>query len=256
MDIRGLTTGRKAIAAIAAACLFLSTGAARAALTEGLEIGRMKVTIMPEYDSSQVLVIMEGKFADKGKFPADVRFNLPMDVTKLTDVCSLSPEGHHFCQLFDIKTEGGKKMVDIKLPYSDFFIDYQYAPFTVAEGAVRKFTHKVEAVYGALTLEVHVQKPARAKDFDVTPGWEMTYTKEQFEYYKYVFDFVSPGDIQEISVSYSKDDVQPSVEKKFSSMATPAMFSGMTGEILLAAGILGLVGIWAIRRRKKAPVAP
>ena len=150
--------------------LALGVAPAAAAYEKGLVLGRMKVTLMPEYDSRQVLVIMEGKFADKDMFPAEARFGLPMEVTKLTDVCSLSPGGHHFCQLFNIKTEGGEKMVDVKLPYSDFFIDFQYAPFSPIRGAVRKFVHKIPALYAVNTLEVHVQKPARAGRFEITPA--------------------------------------------------------------------------------------
>lgn len=233
--------------------LAVSPLAAMAAPTlEGLTVGRMKVTLMPEYDTQQVLVILEGKFADKSKFPVEVRFTLPGQVTKLTDVCSLSPQGHHFCQLFDIKQEGAGKVVDIKLPFSDFFIDYQYAPFTVAEGAVRTFAHQVLPVYDTTTLEVHVQKPARAASFTITPGWEGTYQKDGFDYYKYIFENVKAGQPKEISVSYSKQDAAPSVEQKFSAMATPQMFSGMTGELLAAAGALGLLGVWALRRRARS----
>ena len=108
-----------------------------------LVIGRMKMTIMPEYDSPAVLVVQEGKFADRNAFPADARFTLPKEVTKLTDVCSLSPGGHHFCQIFKLHYEKDYSYIDIKLPYSDFFIDYQYAPFTVKPSSQRDFTYNV-----------------------------------------------------------------------------------------------------------------
>ncbi|MDH5679067.1 MAG: hypothetical protein OEZ55_10440 [Nitrospinota bacterium] len=244
-----------AMAFAAMALAFISgVSSAGAAYEKDLVVGRMKVTLMPEYDSLQVLVIMEGKFADKSRFPAEARFGLPMEVTKLTDVCSLSPGGHHFCQLFDIKTEGGEKMVDVKLPYSDFFIDFQYAPFSPIRGVARKFVHEIPALYAINNLEVHVQKPARAGKFEITPGWAGTYEKEGFEYYKYLFQDIKAGQKTRISVSYSKEDTMPSVEKQYSAMATPEMFSGHTGEILLAVGVLGFLGIWVLRRRagKKA----
>ena len=94
-----------------------------------LKIGRMKVSIMPEYESSDVLVVYEGKFADKDAFPNQVLFTLPKGVTKLTDVCSLSPGGQHFCQLYNIIDRGEYNETSVKLPYSDFFIDFKYSPF-------------------------------------------------------------------------------------------------------------------------------
>jgi hypothetical protein len=243
--------GRQVVAslAIALALLAAAPGSGAAPALSGITVGRMKVTIMPEYDTQQALVILEGKFADKGRFPAEVRFNLPAGVTKLTDACSLSPEGHHFCQLFEIKSQGAGKVVDIKLPFSDFFIDYQYSPFIVAPGVERKFVHQVAPVYDIATLEIHVQKPLRITEFSVSPGWTAKYEKDGFEYYKYVYEGVKAGQAKDISVAYSKGDTAPSVERRFSAMATPQMFSGRAGEMLLVVGALGLMAVWFLRRK-------
>lgn len=218
---------------------------------DGLVIGRMKVTLMPEYDSQSVLVIQEGKFADKTAFPSDVRFTLPIEVTKLTDVCSLSPGGHHYCQIFEIHKTDKNKYINVKLPFSDFFIDYQYAPFTVKKNSQRQFEYAVDTSYAINTLEVHVQQPARSEKFKIEPASYETYGKDDFNYYKYTFNNVKAGDIKLISVSYFKTGTAPSVDIKYSSMKTPEVFEGATGEILLAVGLAALGAIWFARRRMK-----
>ena len=238
------------VMALAAAMVWAPDSFSAPQLT-GLTVGRMKVTVMPEYDTQQALVIMEGKFMSRG-FPAEVRFLVPQEVTKLTDVCSLSPEGHHFCQLFEIKQEGDSKVVDIKLPFSDFFIDFQYSPFKVAPGAERKFVHRVFPVYDTDILEIHIQTPLRISNFSVSPGWTEKYQKDGFEYFKYVYEGVKAGEAKNVEIAYTKGDIAPSVEKKFSAMATPEIFAGHTGEILLALGVLGLVAVWYIRRKSGA----
>jgi len=248
--------GRQALPGMLTISIFIfiaSTIAAAGATgaTKDHVIGRMKVTLMPEYDAQSVLVIQEGKFADRTAFPSDVKFTLPMEVTKLTDACSLSPGGHHFCQIFEIKKAGKNKFVNIKLPFPDFFIDYQYAPFAVKKNSQREFTYSIDTSYPINTLEVHVQQPARSEKFKIEPASYETYSKDDFEYRKYTFKNVKAGEAKAISVSYFKTDTAPSVDLKFSSMKTPEVFEGSTGEILLVAGLAALGIIWVARRRMK-----
>lgn len=217
-----------------------------------LTVGRMKITIMPEYDSPAVLVVQEGKFADRNAFPRQVRFTLPKEVTKLTDVCSLSPGGHHFCQIFTLHYEKNFSYIDIKLPYSDFFIDYQYAPFTVKPASMRDFTFNLHADYGISLLEIHVQEPLGARDFTVAPPTSDTYGKDGFTYSKHVIKDINAGDARVFHVRYYKDTVNPSVEEKFSAMITPGIFKGMTGEILLGVAVVGLIVITVARRRARS----
>jgi len=217
-----------------------------------LTIGRMKITIMPEYDSHAVLVVQEGKFADRNAFPRQARFTLPEEVTKLTDVCSLSPGGHHFCQIFTLHYEKGFSYMDIKLPYSDFFIDYQYAPFTVKPSSTRDFTFNLHADFGIDLLEVHVQEPSGSKDFSLDPPSADTYTKDGFGYSKYVLKHINAGEIRPFHIKYYKDGVNPSVDEKFSAMITPGIFKGMTGEILLGVAVAGIILTTVLRRRSRA----
>ena len=236
---------------IVALAFFAATPAFSQDEATGLKVGRMKVTIMPEYDNPSVLVIQEGKFADRNAFPREVTFTLPEEVTKLTDVCSLSPAGHHFCQLFEIKNGDGFKYLDVKLPYSDFFIDYQYAPFKVKSNSKREFSFDVDTTYDIQTLEVHIQQPYRAEGFGITPASSDKYEKNGFDYFKYTYKDVKAGSPKNFTVAYSKKDDKPSVDIKYSSMASNSMFHGRTGEILLATGALALLLIVFLRRKKK-----
>lgn len=217
-----------------------------------LTVGRMKITIMPEYDSPAVLVVQEGKFADKDAFPRQARFTLPKEVTRLTDVCSLSPGGHHFCQIFTLHYEKDFSYIDIKLPYSDFFIDYQYAPFTVKPASARDFTFNLHADYAISLLEVHVQEPLGAKDFAVEPLTQDRYEKDGFSYSKYVLKDINAGETKSFRVKYYKQRAAPSVDEKFSAMLTPGIFKGMTGETLLGVAVAGIIAITLIRRRSRA----
>jgi len=237
-----------ALAVIVAMAVF-SGEALSAEKGKPLEIGRMKVTLMPEYESPGVLVIQEGKFTDLTAFPAYVRFNLPMKVTKLTDTCSLSPGGQHFCQLYDIKTEGGKKFVNIGLPYSGFFVDYKYVPFSVKANSKREFTYTIEVPYYIHTLEVHIQEPYRSSNFTISPAGGEPYEKNDFKYLKYVYKHVKLGEQKIFKIAYFKVDAQPSVDIKYTGMAKTGVFQNNMGEILLAGGLIILGMIIYLRHR-------
>lgn len=203
-------------------------------------IGRLKVTIMPEYDSRQVLVIYEGKFKDKDAFPREVLFILPKDVTRLTDVCSLSPGGQHFCQIYEIKRKEDRAETLVKLPYSDFFVDFEYAPFEAKAGETRKFDFDVVPAYPAEILEVHIQEPYRSAGFSIIPSSDDTYEKREFLYHRYKMANVKKWEPLTFSISYSKEDVRPSVDVKFSPMKQPELIEEKRGVALLVAGLIVL----------------
>jgi hypothetical protein len=234
--------------------LFSYHPASHAAVDDGdLVVGRMKVSIMPEYDSTGVLIVQEGKFLDRNAFPRHVEFTIPEGVKKLTDVCSLSPGGQHFCQLYDIESKGDRSIVRVGLPYSDFFIDYKYTPFKIKKNSTRDFTYTVHSPYRVKILEVHIQKPFRSERFAISPASDDTYGKNDFDYHKYVLKDVAPGQETTFSVSYYKSDVRPSVDIKFSSMSSPGFFEKNVGEMFLASGLILLVALLYFKRRSRNP---
>jgi len=232
-------------------CLISLSGFNKTAQAENKIINRMKLSIMPEYDSDGVLVIQEGKFLDIASFPAPLAFNIPTGVTKLTDVCSLSPKGHHYCQLFDVEKGQDHNVVKMVLPYPDFFIDFKYKPFVIKPASTRSFSYTLNPKYDIKTLEVHIQKPARSKKFKVPGGFSKTYTKDDLEYTEYIYKDVKAGENKTFDISYYKKDVKPSVEVQLMAMGENSLFQKNSGEIMLAVGALALL-LLVIYRKKKA----
>lgn len=219
---------------------------------ENIAIGSMKVSIMPEYDSTSVLVINEGKFLNREAFPREVLFLIPLGVTKLQDVCSLSPGGQHFCQLFDITPGVGKNLLKVKLPYSDFFIDFQYAPFKAKPNSERNFTYTVEADYDIKNLAVVIQRPYRAERFAIDPAGGKEFEKEGYQNYRHEFKDVKKGERRTFRISYFKADDKPSVDAKYTAMSDNRIFRGYTAPIILGAGVAGVAALLFLRRRKSA----
>jgi hypothetical protein len=216
-----------------------------------LKIGRMKVSIMPEYESPEVLVVYEGKFADKDAFPNQVTFTLPKGVTKLTDVCSLSPGGQHFCQLYEIINKGEYNETSVKLPYADFFIDFKYSPFNIKSGRfMRDFEYNIKMLYPIDVLEVSIQEPLRSKEFELLPKPMSKVNKKDLDYHNYTLKDIKEGEDVRFKIKYIKDDAMPSVDIKFSAMSKQDLIEKKKGVWLLGIGIVIIIAFVVIRRLK------
>ncbi|MDH4099465.1 MAG: hypothetical protein OEV28_02675 [Nitrospirota bacterium] len=217
------------------------------AADESLVIGRMKVSIWPEYDTEGILVVYEGRFADKDLFPRQVTFVLPKDVDELTDACSLSPGGEHFCQLYKVTQREDRAETRMQLPYADFFIDFQYYPFE--RRAQKELVYPIRSLYPVKILEVNVQPPLRAKDISVEPAPDRTIEAKGFTQHIYEMRDLPAGDLMTVKLRYEKDDDKPSVEIKYGGgmKKKDSTRANIGRALLLLTGVVLLGGIAWLR---------
>lgn len=235
--------------------LFLS---ANQILASDLSIGRMRAVVWPEYDDPGILVIYDGRFKDEGLFPAETTFIIPKG-SVISDACSLSPKGQHFCQLYRQRTVGDKDEVRLKLPYPNFYLSFHVNPFK-GTGAEKNFSYSVNVNHPTEKLEVDIQRPLRAEGFKITPQSSDISEKKGFEHYGYTLENVPKGKVIDFKVEYVKKDNQPSVDIKYSPMAGSKTWGSpyetpRVSIILYAAGVLGLLLVigmlWLVFKRKR-----
>lgn len=237
-----------------------------------LSIGRMRVALWPEYDDAAVLVIYDGRFKDENSFPSETTFILPKD-SVISDACSLSPKGQHFCQLYKQKTVGDADEVRLKLPYPNFYLSFHVnfpspqSPLTKGDKGVvvqegqKIFNYLINANHNIDKLEVDIQRPLRAEGFKITPQSSVISEKKGFEHYGYVFDNVRAGKALDFTIEYVKKDRLPSVDIKYSPMTgtktwdSPYETPRRKWIILYVAGGVGLLLVigmlWLVFKRKR-----
>jgi len=181
------------------------------------QIGRMRVAIWPEFDDSGVLVIYDGRFVDDGSFPLETTFLIPKGAA-VSDACSLSPKGQHFCQLFTQKNAGDMDEVNLKLPYPNFYLSFHIKPFK-GESPLRRLNYIIKTTHPVSKLEVDIQKPLRAEEFTVNPDSKERDELKGFEHYRYLFKDTGPGSVFPFEIGYKKEDNRPSVSIKYSPMS-------------------------------------
>ena len=189
--------------------------------TSPTSIGRMRLAIWPEYDDPGVLFIFDGRFSEETPLPAKPVFNIPKDAV-ISDVCSLSPKGQHFCQLYKTSVSGEVQAVTLTLPYANFYLSFHTPPLspTVGPSAERKhFEYRFQSNYTIGELEVDIQAPLRAEGFALSSEGGETATiteKDGFTHYGFTFAGIAPNDEKAFSIDYTKKDPKPSVDIKYS----------------------------------------
>jgi hypothetical protein len=226
-----------------------------------LTIGRMKIAIWPEYDDPGVLVIYDGRFADSSRFPLKTSFFLPKDAV-ISDACSLSPTGQHFCQLYETVNRGEFNEVTLFLPFPNFYLSFHTYP-DGGKTDNRTIDYRVKTNHTIETLEMDIQQPLRSTMFNISPTSEDASTNKGFNHFEYTYSPVSRGEDKLFNISYSKKDRLPSVDIKYSRMSGDEVWGSPYDTqrqarniiyIVFFTGVAGLVligGLFFYRRKQR-----
>lgn len=242
-------------------------GNALGGVTADLSIGRMKVAVMPEYDEPSVLAIYDGKFEEVSSYPIKTSFLIPKGAV-ISDACSLSHEGQHFCQLYRTINKGDHDEVSLLLPYPNFYLSF-HTPRLDVKVEKKEFNYLIKANHPIKILEVDIQQPLRSTAFNISPPTSATASEingtisviKGFNHFAYKLEGVSKGQESAFKIDYVKSDPKPSVDIKFTSMQTPPSQTAPYETqrniktivyVVFGAGVLAVIAVvvWFIRLQK------
>lgn len=237
-------------------------------LTTDLSIGRMKVAIMPEYDDPSVLVVYDGKFEEVSSYPIKTSFLIPKG-SVISDACSLSHEGQHFCQLYRTVNRGAHDEVSLLLPYPNFYLSF-HTPRLDIEKEKKELNYLIKANHPIKTLEIDIQQPLRSTEFKILPPGGAAHLEKGdaisvikgFNHFTYKLEGVAKGQESTFNIAYLKSDPNPSVDIKYTAMRTPqtqsAPYEGQRNikaiiYVLFGTGVLCIAAVaaWFFRSRNK-----
>lgn len=192
--------------------------------TQDLTIGRMRVSIWPEHDDPSVLAIYDGRFEDVSSYPIRTSFFVPKG-SVISDACSLSHEGQHFCQLYKTISKGQYDEVSLVLPYPNFYLSFHTPRFST-QNEKRAFDFRIKANHPINTLEIDIQQPLRSTEFKISPAQHAILSEQDksislvkgFKHFTYTMDDIAASQESLFSLNYIKQDPKPSVDIKYVSM--------------------------------------
>lgn len=240
------------------------------AATKDLSIGRMKVSIMPEYDDPSVLAIYDGRFEEVSNYPIKTSFLIPRG-SVISDACSLSHEGQHFCQLYKTINRGDYDEVSLLLPYPNFYLSF-HTPQLDVKVEKKEVDYQIKANHVIKTMEIDIQQPLRSTAFNISPPENASVSQKDdsisvikgFSHFIYKLENIAVNQETTFRINYIKSDPNPSVDIKYTSMKEPQTQKTSYESqrniktmiyVLFGTGAFGIIALvaWYFRSRKKKP---
>lgn len=178
----------------------------------GLLAAQMGIQFWPEYDSSDVLVLLDVTLPATTVFPYEFSFYVPKGA-RLAGVAEIDENGNFDYTLGTPLITTGELMdtVTVTVPSRTVLrLEYYYDPGVGAPGA-KSYTLAFQSPADVGELSVGVQQPLGSTGFSAGSSLPQTSSDSQgFTYNFGSFSGVKAGDLLQIPVSYTRSDPDPS----------------------------------------------
>jgi hypothetical protein len=208
------------------------------------------VSLWPDFDAPEVLVIIRVSLPADTTFPATLRIPIPAEAPPLTAVAYRDPTGGLVNAAYERQEGEAADLVVVQAQASELQLEY-YDPLT-QDGASRSYTYTWPGGLEATAFSFEVQQPVTAEGFAVSPpAGSRTTDSLGLTYHRTEVGPLAAGDTPTVSVSYRNPSGQLSADTipPAGPLATPAP-SGSGGVLptsllpwlLLVAGVVMIAG--------------
>jgi len=192
-----------------AICLTALVGFVQA--QEPPSLSTLEVSLWPEFDRPEVLVIYRGLFEEGTPLPVLVEIRIPARAGQPTAVAYVGEDGQRFNQQYTTRSEGDWLIVSFELGEQGFQLEY-YDPLPVDSTGQRSYTFSYTADYPVTSMILELQQPPSAEDLSLDPPADSSSTASDGLVY-HVLDVgaLEQGEEQSWTVSYQKSNADLSV---------------------------------------------
>jgi hypothetical protein len=132
-------------------------------------ISSLDISLWPEYDRPEVLVIYRGVLSADTPLPALVELRIPSGVGQPAAVAYVDEGGQRFNQEYTTRVEDSWLIVSFDLETQGFQLEY-YDTLPIDSAGQRSYDFAFVADYSIDALKVEFQVPPTAQDFAVDPA--------------------------------------------------------------------------------------
>lgn len=193
-----------------------------------LKISKLGISVMPEYDTQDVLVLYSLTYQNESSqpFSGEIRFPVPKGTTSNIVTEKINNSDNHVNVRVEEKGDSAEfvwKPLQPIQPKANYEIHLEYYYNPLPGTGNKAFTYKFQANMPVGQPQIHIYQPLKASDFKMEPVGQLLGTDDKgFKVYGVSSASLKPGDKIEFKVSYTKDDPGPSV-------APPSAASGDAG---------------------------
>jgi len=226
----------------------------------GVTLPEMNIQVWPEYDTADVLVLMDVFLPQTATFPYTFTYYVPKGARN-TGIAEVDEAGEFVYDLTPQLTPGEKMdTMTLEIPkYNQLRLEYYYNPGVSATGT-RSFPVEVWLPADVGNLSLSVQQPLRSTGFAVEPVLSQTSTDAQgFSYVQQSFSGAKAGQRVDANVTYTKEDSDPSWSEQDTGAGGDESAGGSNYFLLvvlaMVVGVLAVVGYQLVIRRNSAPAS-
>ncbi len=212
----------------------------------------LEISLWPEFDKPELLVIFQGRLADDVPLPAVLTLTIPGDAGEPHAVAAVDEAGQRLNAAHDVQALGEEiKVTYTSLEYRTFQFEY-YLDGLQVDGKRRQFTFRYRADVPLDDLTLEFQQPSGAANVVLDPpAVETSLGFGGLTYHRLPLGPLDAGQMVAWQVSYEKSDPRLSADATGSS--GPGF--GLVALIGIALAV-ALGGLWVVgspRRRGKKP---
>lgn len=176
-----------------------------------IKISTMKISLMPEYDKPEVLVIYRGRVSSEVELPALIKFNIFPGVEP--HVASVTPTGSHIHDPFEVKSADGDSYAEFTLREREFQLEYYFNPFA-PKAKQKSFNYSYKSYYAIANFSYEVQQPLGSSSFTTSPASFRSNSDDKgIIHHQVLAGSMAAGETKAVSVSYFKPDNETSLQK-------------------------------------------
>ena len=231
---------------------------------EPVRLSALEITLWPEFDRPELLVIFQGRLADDVPLPAVLTLTMPREAGEPHAVASVDEAGQRLTAAHDVQVVGDElKVTYTSLEHRAFQFEYYWDILQVAGDERRfEFAYKLDAVVDDFSLEL--QRPSGASNVILQPLAAESYPGfADLTYHRLPFGAVDAGQVASWQVSYTKSGAGLSAEALSTGAPAPSPAvrgnsssgSGFPTGAAVAIGVALVVlvgGSWIVGSRRRA----
>lgn len=169
-------------------------------------LSSMDISLWPEFDRPEMLVIYRGLFAADTPLPVPVEFRIPASAGQPNAVAYVGEGGERLNQPYTTRSEGDELIVSFELPTLGFQLEY-YTALDVDSAGQREFAFTYPADYATTELRLDAQVPLGAQGFAIDPpATSVTQETDGLTYHLVSAGPLAQDEAQSWTITYQKSD--------------------------------------------------
>jgi len=212
-----------------------------------LKISTTEISVMPEYDTQDVLALYSINFVNHSDQPysGEIRFPVPRGTTNNIVKETSTNNDNHLAATVEDKGDYAEfvwKPTQPIQPNGNYPIHLEYYYNPLPGTGNKAFAYQFRATLPVEQAKINVYQPLKASNFKIEPAGQLLGQDTQgFQVYGLNSANLKAGDKVDLKISYTKDDPSPSIQKPTGAAGQPGQSGG--GQLSSAAVIVPLAAL-------------